>query len=165
MCHATKGTAAFWTTLPDYPASSMSAGFQQLWGRQIVHCAFCHGTEFAQKPGALLGAMALLKSLGFLALTPTVTLLLNGETLPPFLSTAHQAFTAAGHKTIESRISHLEEKDGAVLVHFADGHPPEEVSAVFRVFLDPVAQKWPYPCCPVTSSSSPQAGPLSLHRC
>ena len=88
---------------PGYPASFVDAGFQELWGRQMVHCAFCHGTEFAQKPGALLGAMAVLKSLGFLALTPTITLLLNGETMPPFLSTAYHAFTAAGHKTIESK--------------------------------------------------------------
>lgn len=60
----------------------LSTGFAALWGTSIVHCAFCHGVEFSDGAGALLGLPDLTKLLSFTAITKNLTLLTNGEPVP-----------------------------------------------------------------------------------
>ena len=47
-----------------------------------MHCAFCHGTEFSDKAGGLLGLPDLSKMLSFTAITKRLTLLTNGDPVP-----------------------------------------------------------------------------------
>jgi thioredoxin reductase len=69
--------------LPDVP------GLAARWGKDVVHCAFCHGYEVRnQRIGVLAtGPMAIHQSMLFRLLSPNVTVL--AHTAPPTLDQAN----------------------------------------------------------------------------
>ena len=70
------------------------AGLEELWGTSVIHCPFCHGTEYADQAGALLGLKHLDKRVaGFYSITTNLKLLTNGEPItevPRVIAVWHQ---------------------------------------------------------------------------
>ena len=64
--------------LPDVP------GLRERWGRDVVHCPYCHGWEIGDQPLGVLATMpsAVQKALLFRQWTPDVTLLLHNQPEP-----------------------------------------------------------------------------------
>lgn len=55
-------------------------GLKELWGKTVVHCPFCHGTEHADQAGAVLGLNHLeIKMASWFSITNNLRLLTNGE--------------------------------------------------------------------------------------
>ncbi|KAJ6465203.1 FAD/NAD(P)-binding domain-containing protein [Mycena vitilis] len=106
--------------LPEVP------GLQAIWGKKVFHCAFCHGNEVANRRGALWGA-PMLQNLPFFAITPKLTLLLNGVSVPDTLRSAYDNFVGSGKSVIAPQISRVEARthEGGVIVHFKDGQSAE----------------------------------------
>ena len=62
------------------------AGLKELWGKTVVHCPFCFGTEHADQPGALLGLAFLgMKMAGWFSISSDLQLLTNGELIDEVL--------------------------------------------------------------------------------
>ncbi|KAJ7141383.1 hypothetical protein C8R44DRAFT_603844 [Mycena epipterygia] len=107
--------------LPEIP------GLRAAWGKSILHCAFCHGTEVAGKRGALWGA-PMLNNAPFFSVTSQLTLFLNGASVPEALQPVYDNFTGRNNPVIAPAVSRVEERLGSagVIVHFNDGEPPAE---------------------------------------
>ncbi|KAJ7497695.1 FAD/NAD(P)-binding domain-containing protein [Mycena latifolia] len=123
--------------LPEVP------GLKAVWGKSVFHCAFCHGTEVANKHGALWGA-PMLQNAPFFSVTSQLSLLLNGAPVPETLQSIYDNFTKAKNPVIAPAVSHIEERPGApgVIVHFKDGQPPAEFD--FIVMGTPSKQAAPF---------------------
>ncbi|KAJ7654586.1 FAD/NAD(P)-binding domain-containing protein [Mycena polygramma] len=123
--------------LPEVP------GMQAIWGKKVFHCAFCHGNEVANKRGALWGA-PMLQNLPFFAITPKLTLLLNGASVPDALQSAYDNFAGSGKSVIVPHVSRVEAgtHEKGVIVHFKDGQPPAEFD--FIVMNPPSKQAAPF---------------------
>lgn len=89
-------------------------GFNECWGISVVHCPFCHGYEFKEKPTALManGEMAMHLAGMIRQLTGELKLLTNGK---PNL-TAEQLTQLKKHliKTIPEEIIKIEHTAGQV---------------------------------------------------
>lgn len=64
--------------LPDIP------GIRERWGRDVLHCAYCHGAEIADQPIAVLGTgpVSVSHALTFRRLASSTTLVLDGRWQP-----------------------------------------------------------------------------------
>ncbi|MGX9898742.1 NAD(P)/FAD-dependent oxidoreductase [Arthrobacter sp. SA17] len=64
--------------LPDIP------GIQELWGKDVLHCPYCHGWEVKDREIGILGTgpMAVFQALLFRQWSSNITLFLNGSVNP-----------------------------------------------------------------------------------
>jgi thioredoxin reductase len=64
--------------LPNIP------GIRERWGRDVLHCAYCHGAEIADQPIAVLGTgpVSVSHALTFRRLASSTTLVLDGRWQP-----------------------------------------------------------------------------------
>lgn len=96
-------------------------GVVDLWGDRVVHCPFCHGHEFADRPVAVLGTLPAGHLPAILApVVSHTTVLTDGQPPVP---------TAAATTRIEA-VTGLHRTDDGVRVTFADG-PDLEVAGVY----------------------------------
>lgn len=96
-------------------------GVADLWGDRVVHCPFCHGHEFADRPVAVLGTLPAGHLPAILApVVSHTTVLTDGQAPVP---------TAAAATRTE-RVTGLHRTDDGVRVTFADG-PDLEVAGVY----------------------------------
>jgi thioredoxin reductase len=101
--------------LPEVP------GLAALWGDRVVHCPFCHGHEFADRPVAVLGTVPAGHLPAILApVVSHTTVLTDGQ--PPV--------PTAAAATRTERVTGLHRTDDGVRVTFADG-PDLEVAGVY----------------------------------
>jgi thioredoxin reductase len=98
------------------------AGLEQLWGRSVFHCPFCHGWEVRDQPLAVLadGDRGVHASLLLRGWSDDVVLLTDG---PSTLTASDIERLAAGGVTVDTRrVAELVAEDGElVAIAFADG--------------------------------------------
>lgn len=92
--------------LPDVP------GLSEHWGREVVHCPYCHGWELAeQRIGVLASApMSIHQALLFRQWTARLTLLLHTQS-PPTAKQGEQ-LAARGIHTVTGEVARVETRDG-----------------------------------------------------
>lgn len=91
--------------LPDVP------GLWERWGRDVVHCPYCHGWEIRDQVIGVLatGPHAVQKALLFRQWSPDVTLLLHGQ--PPPSADQAERLAARGIQIVEGIVEGLEVAD------------------------------------------------------
>ncbi len=102
--------------LPDVP------GLPQRWGRDVLHCPFCHGWEVRDQAIGVLatGPMAAHQAQLFRALSPDVTVF--AHTGPKLSDDDSDALTALGIRVVEGEVVGLEVTDDRLTgVRLADG--------------------------------------------
>ena len=88
--------------LPDVP------GVRERWGRDVLHCPYCHGWEVRNQPIGVLasGPIALHQALLFRQLTADVTLFLH--TAPETTDEESEQLAARGITVVEGEVASLE---------------------------------------------------------
>ncbi|MFC6087794.1 NAD(P)/FAD-dependent oxidoreductase [Saccharothrix lopnurensis] len=102
--------------LPDIP------GLRERWGRDVLHCPYCHGWEVRdQAVGVLLtGPMSVHQALMFRQLSPDVALLTH--TAPPPVGEQAEQLAAPGIRVVPGEMVALEVADDRLVgVRLADG--------------------------------------------
>jgi len=97
-------------------------GLAQRWGRDVVHCPYCHGWEIRDQPIGVLatGPMAVHQAQLFRQWSAEVTLLLHTE--PPLADADTEQLTARGIPVISGTVQRLEIADDRLAgVRMADG--------------------------------------------
>lgn len=91
--------------LPDVP------GLAERWGRDVLHCPYCHGWEVRDEPIAVLatGPMSLHQALLFRQWSERITLLLNGFDRPTGAEAAK--LVARGIEVVAEPVDRLEIAD------------------------------------------------------
>ncbi len=90
--------------LPDLP------GVRERWGRDVLHCPYCHGWEVRDQPiGVLGGPMAVHQALLFRQLTADLTLFLH--TAPRPTEAEWEQLTARGVSVVEGEVVSLDITD------------------------------------------------------
>jgi thioredoxin reductase len=105
-------------------------GIAERWGASVLHCAYCHGFEVADRPLATLatGPGALESVAGLLSLSRELVLCTNG---PAGLSDDERGrLDSRGVSMIETALVRVSGDAGRVALHFADGSRVE-VGALF----------------------------------
>lgn len=75
----------------------IAAGLEALWGKTVVHCPFCHGTEHADQAGAVLGLTQLgIKMAGWFSITKNLQLLTNGTPVTQVLLCSCRSYDVWG---------------------------------------------------------------------
>ncbi|WP_265521654.1 NAD(P)/FAD-dependent oxidoreductase [Oerskovia flava] len=94
--------------LPDVP------GVRELWGRDVLHCPYCHGWEARGRRIAVLGsgAMSVHQTLLFRQLSDDVTLYLH--TAPEPDDATWEQLAALGVRVVEGTVARLDVEDGAL---------------------------------------------------
>ncbi|MDR3662423.1 MAG: NAD(P)/FAD-dependent oxidoreductase [Mycobacterium sp.] len=104
---------------PDVP------GLEELWGRSVFHCPFCHGWEARDQTLAVLaeGDRAVHMALLLRAWTDDIVVLTNGPAgLAGLAEPQHGALAAAGVRVDERKIVEFASQDNTLAaVVFADG--------------------------------------------
>ncbi|WP_425864550.1 NAD(P)/FAD-dependent oxidoreductase [Arthrobacter sp. TWP1-1] len=116
--------------LPEIP------GLAERWGKDLVHCPYCHGWEIRDEAIGVIGSstMAVHQALLFRQWSPNITLFLNSAPQPT--DAERQQLAARGIKLIEGPASRIHSTDGAVSsVEMADGssHPVQALTAQSRL--------------------------------
>ncbi|HEX3488872.1 MAG TPA: NAD(P)/FAD-dependent oxidoreductase [Streptosporangiaceae bacterium] len=102
--------------LPDVP------GVRELWGRDVVHCPYCHGWEVADQPIGVLasGPMAVHQTLLFRQWTDDLVLFTH--TGPPLTEEQAEQLAARGIRVMTGPVERLETADGRLTgVRMRDG--------------------------------------------
>jgi thioredoxin reductase len=102
--------------LPDVP------GLRELWGRDVLHCPYCHGWEVAGQPIGVLatGPLAVHQALMFRQLTDDVALFTH--TGPPLTPEQAEQLAARGIRVVTGLVERLETADGRLTgVRMSDG--------------------------------------------
>ncbi|HEY4602755.1 MAG TPA: bifunctional NAD(P)/FAD-dependent oxidoreductase/class I SAM-dependent methyltransferase [Blastococcus sp.] len=88
--------------LPDVP------GLDERWGRDVLHCPYCHGWEVRDQPIGVLatGALAVHQALMFRQLSADVTLLLHTEA--PLGPDEAEQLAARGVSVVEGEVAAVE---------------------------------------------------------
>jgi thioredoxin reductase len=100
---------------PDVP------GLKERWGRDVLHCPYCHGWEVRDQQIAVLasGPMSIHQALLFRQLTDQVTYL--SHALPPTAEQEEQML-ARGIRIVDTEVARIEVvRDRLVAVRLADG--------------------------------------------
>ncbi|RRO20627.1 methyltransferase domain-containing protein [Saccharopolyspora rhizosphaerae] len=112
------------------------AGVAERWGRDVLHCPYCHGWEFRDEPIGVLaaGPMSVHQALLFRQWSDRTSLLLNGSEPPTGDEAAKLA--ARGIDVVPERVEGLEVVDDELTgVRLADGRvqPLRAVAVAPRV--------------------------------
>jgi thioredoxin reductase len=102
--------------LPDVP------GLRELWGRDVVHCPYCHGWEVAGRPIGVLasGPLAVHQALLFRQWTDDLALFTH--TAPPPTPEQAEQFAARDIRIVTGPVERLETVDGRLTgVRMKDG--------------------------------------------
>jgi thioredoxin reductase len=102
--------------LPDVP------GVRERWGRDVLHCPYCHGWEVRDQPIGILasGPMAVHQALLFRQLTADLTLFLH--TAPQPTDEEAEQLAALGITVVEGEVASLEvHEDRLTGVRLQDG--------------------------------------------
>ncbi|WP_176583002.1 NAD(P)/FAD-dependent oxidoreductase [Streptomyces marincola] len=102
--------------LPDVP------GLPERWGRDVLHCPYCHGWEVRDQAIGVLagGPFSVHQALLFRQLSQDVTLF--AHTAPPFTGEEAEQLAARGIRVVEGRVTGLEtEEDRLRGVRLSDG--------------------------------------------
>jgi thioredoxin reductase len=102
--------------LPDLP------GLRERWGRDVVHCPYCHGWEFRDQAIGVLatGPMSVHQALLFRQLSPAVTFF--PHTAPPLAAEQAEQLAARGITVVPGPVAALEAShDQLTGVRLADG--------------------------------------------
>ncbi|NJC21437.1 thioredoxin reductase [Arthrobacter pigmenti] len=103
--------------LPNIP------GLREHWGRDVIHCPFCHGWEVRDRAIGILATspMALHQALLFRQWSSRITLFLNNTVEPG--ETEWEQFAARGITVVDGAVTNLQNDDGGRLagVELADG--------------------------------------------
>lgn len=102
--------------LPDVP------GIQERWGRDVLHCPYCHGWEIGDQPVGVLGTgpMSVHQALMFRQWTDDVVLFRH--TAPELTVEEREQFEARGIRTVEGSVDSLViDGDRLTGVRLADG--------------------------------------------
>ena len=97
-------------------------GVAERWGRDVLHCPFCHGWEVRDRPVAVLGTgpLAVHQALMWRGWTDDVTLLLH--TAPEPTDDEWEQLAARGVRVVDGRVGALLVRDDAVTgVRLASG--------------------------------------------
>jgi thioredoxin reductase len=91
--------------LPDIP------GLRERWGRDVIHCAYCHGWEVRDQAVGVLatGPMAVHHALLFRQLTSDVVLF--SHTAAPLTAEQAEQLSARGVRVVHGRVADLEVTD------------------------------------------------------
>ena len=110
--------------LPDIP------GLRELWGRDVLHCPYCHGWEVRGRRIGVLstGPMSVHQALLFHQLSPHVTFFHNGAA--PLTDLQVDQFSALGIDVIEGRVQHLVLDDGRLQAVAVEGRADVKVDAL-----------------------------------
>jgi thioredoxin reductase len=92
--------------LPDLP------GLRELWGRDVLHCPYCHGHEARDQPIGILGtgAFAVHQALLFRQWSADITLFVH--TSPDPTEAEREQLAARGVTVVEGEVVALETTDG-----------------------------------------------------
>ncbi|MNK12053.1 Thioredoxin reductase [compost metagenome] len=118
--------------LPDIP------GIQELWGRSVIHCPYCHGYEFRDEAFAIIGNADYLMHMGTLAkgLSDDVAFFSNGS--GDFTAEQRKIIERNQIRLYENKISHLEhEGDELRSIVLENGQKIERKVALVRVQQKP----------------------------
>ena len=97
-------------------------GLRERWGRDVIHCPFCHGWEVRDEPVAVLGTgpMSVHQVLLFSALTDDLVYLRHEA--PPLSAEEAEQLAALGVEVVDGRVAGLEVSgDRLTGVRMADG--------------------------------------------
>ncbi|WP_411699385.1 NAD(P)/FAD-dependent oxidoreductase [Conyzicola sp.] len=97
-------------------------GLRERWGRDALHCPYCHGWEVRDRVIGVLasGPRAMHQALLFRQWSPNITLLLNDQKLPD--SDQLELLAARGIDVVHGRVERLVVEDDALVgVQLADG--------------------------------------------
>jgi thioredoxin reductase len=91
--------------LPDLP------GLRERWGRDVVHCPYCHGWEFRDQPIGVLatGPMSVHQALLFRQLSPAVTFF--AHTAPPPSADQAEQLAARDIAVVPGEVAALETRN------------------------------------------------------
>jgi thioredoxin reductase len=91
------------------------AGLRERWGRDVLHCPYCHGWEAQDRPIGILatGPMAVHQALLFRQWTDD--LVLFAHTAPPFSDEQMEQFAALGIRVVAGRVASLEVADDRLI--------------------------------------------------
>jgi thioredoxin reductase len=109
-------TSGLTDELPDVP------GVAELWGRDVVHCPYCHGWEVRDQAIGVLGSgpMAVHQALLFRQWTPDLVLFVH--TAPEPTPEQAEQLAARGIRVLAGRVDRLEVADGRLTgVRLRDG--------------------------------------------
>ena len=101
--------------LPDVP------GLRERWGRDVLHCPYCHGWEVRDQQIAVLasGPMSVHQALLFRQLTDRITYLSHAQPPTPV---QEEQLLARGIRIVDTEVAGIEVVDDRVAaVHLADG--------------------------------------------
>ncbi|MGW5054065.1 NAD(P)/FAD-dependent oxidoreductase [Actinokineospora sp. NPDC004072] len=101
--------------LPDIP------GVQQRWGRDVLHCPYCHGWEVRDQPIGVVatGPMSVHQALMFRQLSTDVTYFSNGR---PLGEEDAEQLAARGIRVVDGEVAAIEVADDRLAgVRLADG--------------------------------------------
>lgn len=106
-------------------------GLQERWGKDVVHCPYCHGWEVRDKAIGILatGPMAMHQAMLFRQLSATVTFF--AHTAPPLTDEEREQLAARGIRVVEGIVESLDVVDDALAgVLLADGarHPVQALT-------------------------------------
>jgi len=102
--------------LPDVP------GVRELWGSDVVHCAYCHGWEHAGQAIGVLGSGPLAVHQVLLFRQLTDDLVLFQHTAPPLTAEQAEQLAALGVRVVTGPVERLERSDGRLTgVRMRDG--------------------------------------------
>ena len=102
--------------LPDVP------GLRERWGRDVLHCPYCHGWEVRDQPVGILGTgpMAVHQALMFRQWTPDIVLFMH--TAPAMTDEQAEQVAARGIRVVPGSVASLEVTDDQLTaVRLADG--------------------------------------------
>lgn len=89
-------------------------GIRERWGKDVLHCPYCHGWEVRKKAIGILGSlpMALHQTLLFRQWSPNVTLFLNDLVEPT--EEEWEQLAARSIKVVEGKVASIEVTDDAL---------------------------------------------------
>ncbi|WP_258804701.1 NAD(P)/FAD-dependent oxidoreductase [Pseudarthrobacter sp. NS4] len=110
--------------LPEIP------GLRERWGKDVLHCPFCHGWEVRDQAIGILGSgpWSVHQSLLFRQWSSNITLFLNDKTLPS--DAEHEQLAARGVKVVAGAVESVRVENNALRGLALAGGPEVAVDAV-----------------------------------
>ncbi|MGE3910766.1 MAG: methyltransferase domain-containing protein, partial [Chloroflexota bacterium] len=102
--------------LPEIP------GVQDRWGRDVLHCPYCHGWEFKDEPIGVLVTNEMFMHQALLFRQWTADVVVFAHTAPPFTVEQTEQLTARGIRVVQGLVAALDVQDDRLTgVRLEDG--------------------------------------------